>query len=267
MSRLFRIYRVLLKASLIRAFEYRAQIVLWLLADAFPLVMMAVWLALVSEVGVIQGWGQADFISYYLATSVVTQITVSGLTWAWDEEVRLGDLSVKLLKPLDPLHQLVVLELMSWKVLVVALIAPLLIVLALASPLVNYTTDPLLLLLFAVTLLAALVMNVFLSSFFGMLAFWITTSRNLFSLAYGVGQFLSGYIAPMALFPQEVQNLARLLPFRSYLGLPVETLLGRLTPAEVLEGLAVTMVWTIVFFVLYRWLWFKGLRRYEGVGA
>jgi ABC-2 type transport system permease protein len=111
------------------------------------------------------------------------------------------------------------------------------------------------------------VMNVFLSSFFGMLAFWITTSRNLFSLVYGVGQFLSGYIAPMALFPAEVQNVARLLPFRSYLGLPVETLLGRLTAAEVLEGLGVTLVWTVIFFLLYRWLWFKGLRRYEGVGA
>jgi ABC-2 type transport system permease protein len=99
------------------------------------------------------------------------------------------------------------------------------------------------------------------------LGFWTTQSKNFYSLVYGVGQFLSGFIAPLALFPGVFQSIADLLPFRSALGLPIEILMGRLTFDQITAGLIITLVWTVAMFVLYRVLWQRGLKRYEAVGA
>lgn len=267
MIKLLRVYRVLLRAAWLRALEYRAQLILWLLSSVFPLVMMAVWLALVDQAGAINGWGQSDFISYYVATTLVSQLTSAYLVWTWDENIRTGSLSMKLLKPVDPAHQMIGLELMGWKMLVALIIGPIVIMLALLSPSVNYTTNPLFLLAFVATVTLAGLMNVALACLFGVIAFWTTQSRNLYNLVFGVGQFLAGFIAPLAMFPEGIQQIARVLPFRSTLGLPVEILMGRLSLSEIGIGLAVTMLWGVLFFILYRALWPYALRRYEAVGA
>src|SRR5262245_39468266 len=267
MRRLLRIYRALLKAAWLRALEYRAQMILWILSSIFPLVMMAVWLALVDEAGSIQGWDKTDFISYYVAVTVVRHLTSAWLIWDWDENIRLGNLSFKLLKPVDPLHQLVGQEMLGWKVLVVAVVVPIAAFIALGTSLVSYSADPLHWAAFLVSIVLALLLNIFFYSLFGVFSFWRTQSRNLYILVFGVGQFLSGFIAPLALFPAEFQNVASLLPFRALVGLPVEILMGRLTPSEIGFGLVVTAIWVILFFVGYRILWYRGLRRYEAVGA
>jgi ABC-2 type transport system permease protein len=263
-----RIYAALIRALWLRALEYRAQLALWLLSSIFPLVMMAIWLALISEAGAINGWGDVEFVSYYVAAAVCRSLTEVWITWTWDEQLRTGELSVKLLKPVDPLTQIVGYEVLGWKLLIAAILVPLVSVLALLSPLVNYTTDPLRILACAAMVIAAMIMNTYLASVFGVLGLWTTQSRNLFGLLYGgVGQFFAGFIAPLSLFPEGFQAIAGVLPFRSSLALPVEILMGRLSGAEIAVGFLVTFAWGIGAWLLYRWLWRRGLRHYEAVGA
>ncbi len=100
MRRLMRIYRVLIQTAWATALEYRAQVLLWILSSIFPLVMMVVWLAVVDEAGPLTGWGRADFISYYVGAALVYQFTFVWTVWQWDDDIRTGDLSPKLLKPL-----------------------------------------------------------------------------------------------------------------------------------------------------------------------
>ena len=78
---------------------------------------------------------------------------------------------------------------------------------------------------------------------------------------------LSGQIAPLSLFPSFVQIAADILPFRWMLGFPVELLLGRLTPAETLTGLAAQAAWAVVSVFLLRFVWRAGVRSYSAVGA
>jgi ABC-2 type transport system permease protein len=110
-------------------------------------------------------------------------------------------------------------------------------------------------------------LNMLMSSTLGVLAFWSTQGRNFSGLLFGVGQFLSGWIAPLALFPESFRQTAYLLPFRSTLGLPLEILMGRLDEAETAFAFGITLTWIVFFLILYRVLWRFGLRRYEAVGA
>src|SRR5919199_1966186 len=141
MRDLLRAYRALLRASWANMLEYRAQVILWILSAIFPLVMMVVWLAIVDEAGPIAGWNGSDFISYYVAAAMVNHFTFAWSVWDWDEDVRTGKLSVKLLKPLDPFHHYFSDELGS-KLFTAMVIVPIVIVASILFPAIHYPLTP-----------------------------------------------------------------------------------------------------------------------------
>jgi len=228
--------------------------------------MMVVWLAVVDEAGPITGWGRADFISYYVAAAMVYEATASWTLWDWDDDIRTGKLSVKLLKPLDPIHSILSSQ-FGWKFIILLIVVPVVAVLAWLSPAIQYTRNPAMLAAFGLSVIAGFAVNFTMSSAFAMIAFWSTQSSNVYSFWYGVGQFLSGWIAPLALFPPAIRLIAYWLPFRSTLGFPIEILMGQLHWPAIWSGFAISLAWIMVFLVVYRFLWRRGLRRYEAVGA
>jgi len=266
MRDLFRIYRALLQTAWATALEYRAQAVIWILSSIFPLVMMVVWLAIVDEAGPLIGWGRGDFISYYVGAALVHQLTFVWSVWQWDDDIRTGHLSVKLLKPLDPFHYLMT-EQLGWKLFILVFLAPLVVVVAWLSPEISYSLTVEQFVAFALSVAAGFVLSMLMSSAFGVLGFWSTQVANLYSLWFGVGQFLSGWIAPLALFPAGIRQVAYRLPFRATMGFPMAILMGQVTWLEIGFGFAVTLGWCVVFLILYRILWRLGIRRYEAVGA
>jgi ABC-2 type transport system permease protein len=266
MRKLGQVYGALLRANWGLVMEYRAQALLWIISFLFPLIMMNVWLAVVDEAGPLTGWGQADFVSYYVGVALMNYITVAWVTWDWDEDIRTGSLSVKLLKPVDPVHHLVTQEL-SWKFFTIVFLLPVIAAVAWASPLVSYPLTPLSLIACALAAITGFLINFLMNSMFGMISFWSTQSSNLEQLWSGGGMFLSGWIAPLALFPPTLQTLAVILPFRYTLSFPVEILMGRLTGPEIGWGFAASGIWILIFFILYRLLWRLGIKRYEAVGA
>jgi ABC-2 type transport system permease protein len=266
MRNLVRVYLALLKAAWATALEYRAQSLIWFLSFLFPLVMMAVWLAIVEEAGPAAGWDRSDFISYYVGAAIVNHLTVAWILWGWDEDIRTGTLSVKLLKPLDPLHHHLS-EQLGWKIFFLVVILPVVAIVVWLLPEIHYPLTLALGLTFVLSVVAGFALNIMMASAFGVLAFWSTQVRNLYSLWWGVGQFLSGWIAPLALFPVGIRQVTYWLPFRSALGLPIDILMGRLTWPEVWFAFAVTGGWNLFFLIVYRVLWRIGLQHYEAVGA
>jgi len=266
MADLARAYPALLRAGLLQAMAYRAQVVLWLLTSLFPLIMLGAWLSVEREVGAVAGYDAAGFVSYYVTAAVVNHFTVVSASWDWDHDIRTGELSVKLLKPLDPFHIHLTGHL-GYKALIGALLLPAITVLAVALPALHYPIRPGVWVIVAAAVASGFLLNLIMASAFAMLAFWSTQVGNLYQIWWGVGFFLSGWIAPLELFPAWFRAVARVLPFRSSLAFPVELALGRLDRLAVAEGFLVTLAWTAAFGAAYRLLWRRGLRHYEAVGS
>lgn len=252
--------------ALVEAMTYRAQIIIGFFLAIVPLIMMAVWLAVVDQIGPAAGWSRADFISYYVAVAVVYQFTISYTVWDWQRDIRNGDLSSLLLRPLDPFHFYLSRRL-GRKIFDVLLITPVVVLAALVIPELQFPLTPVRFVAFVISLIGAFLLSTLMGTFFGMISFWSTQSANLFGFWYGIGQFLSGWMAPLALFPDWFSQPASVLPFRSTLGLPVEILIGRLDDGAILTGLLISLFWNIAFALLYRLLWRRGLARYEAVGS
>ena len=100
-----------------------------------------------------------------------------------------------------------------------------------------------------------------------MVAFW-TTRIDAMNQAYIVTTlFFSGRLAPLDLFPQVVQRVADFLPFRWMLAFPVELLLGRVTPRELLMGLGAQLFWLFAGYLFMQLIYRAGIKRYAAFGA
>lgn len=245
---------------------YRARLTVWILSSLFPLLMMAVWLSVVDEVGPTAGWSISDFVSYYAGGALLFHTTNTFLTWVWDADLRSGDMSFKLLKPIDPFHQYLTQEI-GLRVVVLAFLIPALVVLTLLLPNLTYQLTPLQWLAAVAATITGFFLNVLMAMTFATIGFWTTQAGNLYSLWWGIGAFLSGWIAPLALLPEVVADVAGFLPFRSSMGFPLEIALNRLNGGEIAIGFAVAIIWIAVFTLLYRLGWRLGVRQYQAVGG
>ena len=100
---MLRKYWVLFKVNWRLVLEYRACMVIWVLANTLPLVMLAVWIS-IADAGPVGNYGAAEFTAYYLALLFVRQMTSVWVAWELDYDIRMGELSPKLLRPIDPIH-------------------------------------------------------------------------------------------------------------------------------------------------------------------
>lgn len=247
------------------ATAYRASLLVWVLATTLPLISLVLWRAL-AESGPIGGYDQAAFDSYFVVAFVVRQLTASWVVWGLDREIRTGELSSLLMRPVSPvLHHamtnLAALPLRS------ALAAPVAILVLLATGGIAVAGDVLALPLTAVALVLAWAINFLTQLTIGCLAFWLTRASSLYDLWLGAYIVLAGYMIPTSLFPAGLAEVARILPFHASLGFPVELAIGRLSTAEIGLGFALQVGWVVVLAGLGTLAWRRGLRAYGAFGA
>ena len=265
-ARLFPAYAQLIRAELGLVLVYRIRLILSVLTFVFPLVMMAAWMAVVDEEGEAAAWGSADVVSYYLVATVVYQLTSAWVVSRWDDEIRTGALSTKLLKPLNPVHHLLAAQLSS-KVFLLVFMVPVMTAAVLITRVQLRPPSFAMAMAAAGSLLVGFVLNLSMNLAFAMLSFWTTRATTLFVAWSGLGQLFSGFVAPLPLLPGGLRRVASLLPFWGTLGLPVEIFSAKLGWEEIGAGMITSMAWTAVFLTICRALWRTGLRRYEGVGG
>lgn len=79
--------------------------------------------------------------------------------------------------------------------------------------------------------------------------------------------FLTGELFPLDLLPSPLKEYVIALPFSCGTYLPAAYLSGRITTAEFTQGFISLAVGAVVFGLLARFVWRRGLRRYSGTGA
>lgn len=248
------------------AVTYRGRMVLWVVSGFFPLLLMAVWLTVSAQSGPPAGWTTGDFVTYYAAAAVIWFTSGQHVVWEWDQDVRSGDLSAKLLRPVHPFWQYAASDLGHRLVITFGLV-PLLAVAALLVPGLDYDLGPLEVVLVVLAVVLAWVLSVVMASTVALLGFWSTQTTNIWMLVWGLGSFASGWVAPLELMPGWLRGVAVVLPFRSTLGFPAELVAGRLDGAEVAVGFVVGVAWTLALALVYVAGWRRGVCRYQAVAG
>ena len=265
MRRAFALVAGLWKLGAAETLAYRASLIVWIASTTFPLISLVLWRAL-AEDGPIGGWQQQDFDSYFVAAFLVRQLTAVWVVWDLDRQIRTGDLSVLLLRPVSPiLHHAI--NNLSTQPLRLALAAPLALAVLLATGGFELVEDPRIWPLIPLALALAWLLSFVVQLAVACLAFWLTRASTLYEAYLGAFIVLSGYAVPTSLFPAGLAEVARALPFHAALGFPVELVIGRLSLAEAFAGLGLQLAWLTAIGLLALGLWRRGLRAYGAFGA
>lgn len=258
-------FAVLMRAAWADALAYRAQLFIWVITGMLPLIMLAVWRTLAGD-GVIGGYASDDFVAYFVGALCIRQLTGVWIIWDMERDIRLGELSPHLLRPVHPLWRYLAMALAD-KPLRLIMVAPIALIAALIAPGAIPRPDPLSLATLPLAMALAFTVYFLNQCCIGVLSFWWTQVLALQDFWFGVYAFSSGYLIPLDLLPPSVTAVLAWLPFRAMLAFPLELLLGRLDPAAIAWGFAHQIGWAVLLGLLLRWLWREGVSRYSAVGA
>lgn len=262
MSRSVRKARTLLSTYYAYMLEYRAELFLWALSGSLPLILMGVWIE--ASQGGQFGLTPVDFIRYFLAVFIARQFTVVWVIWEFEKEIVEGKLSFRLLQPMDPVWHHVsshLSERLARLPFALALVGLFFALYPQAFWLPSLTSF----LLFSFALILAFALRFLIQYTFAMFAFWTERASSLGQFWLLPYLFLSGYIAPLEVFPPAVRQVALWTPFPYLVDIPASLLMG--LPVNIPGAVSIMLGWGVLFFILNRWLWRRGLKQYSGMGA
>jgi ABC-2 type transport system permease protein len=265
MRRTLRAIPTLLRVGVAETVAYRAEFLIWILTTTLPLVMLALWTSVAAEAP-FRSYTSADFVAYYLAGLIVRNLTGSWVAWQISEEIRMGSMSMRLLRPIHPFISYAVSHLAAVPFRTIVAL-PLAAVLLFSSGASALATEPLQLALVVPSLVLAWIITFAFLFGLGTLAFLFTKTMALLNLYFGLFSLFSGYLMPIPLLPPVIRQIAEYSPFRFMFSVPVELMTRAIPTSELLWLMVGQLAWTIVTLFTALWVWNRGLRRYEAVGG
>jgi ABC-2 type transport system permease protein len=255
----------MLKVSFLDSLAYRAELFVWILATSMPLIMLALFSAVARDAP-IGRFGQSDFVAYFLATFIVRQLTSCWASWQINFEVRDGTLGQRLVRPVHPLWHYAAEQLayVPLRVLV-SLVAAAILLAAVGTH--KLAHDPVVWAIWALSLLGAWLITLFVQLAIGCLALLLESSLKIQDIYLAAFQVMSGYIIPIELFPRGVRAVADFLPFRYQIGFPVELMTGAYARSEALAMLGRQWAFVLVTLALVVVVWRRGVGRFAAYGG
>ena len=244
--------------------QYRAEIFLWAISGALPLILAGIWVHTARQNPGAFEWAPAEYARYFFCTFVVRQMTLVWVVWEFEQDVVQGTLSSYLLQPLDPGWRHFA-EHVAERLARIPVLVVLGVMFFLLYPAALWTPSARALGLAAAAMTMTFLLRFTVQYAFAMLAFWTERAHAIERLWYLPYLFVSGLIAPLSAMPQPLQNALLWTPFPYLIHFPAQILMGR--EVNLVWGFCVAIGWTVIFFITHRLLWRSGLKHYSAMGA
>ena len=120
---------------------------------------------------------------------------------------------------------------------------------------------------FLASLAMAFVLGFYMEATLGMLGFWFLEVSSLVFVYMLINFFCSGHMFPLDMLPAGWQTAVRAIPLQYLAYFPAAVFLGKITGAALVRGLALELLWCVVFFISARVAFHYGVRRYSAYGG
>ncbi len=265
-------YRHVLGIGIQNSLTYRFNFLARSLFGLIPLIaMLYVWRTIYSGKGgdgTVGTYSFAEMVSYYLMVTVVDALTaVNEDDWQIAADIKDGNISQFLLKPIDYLWYRLCLFL-SGRVTYIAVAAvPLAIFILCLHRYFVLPPDWVSLVFFLVSVVLTALLQFFMSYTMAMLAFWVLEVSTFIFILFAFEYAASGHLFPLDILPHWLERLLYFTPFPYQLYFPVSVYLGKSRGIELAQGLVIQLAWVIATYALARFAWNRGIKKYEAVGG
>lgn len=263
------------KISIHERLIYRADFMLGTLMRFLPtLTQIFLWWAIYEVVqtsgrGDIAGFGYKDMVAYYLMVIISRAFSsMPGLTRGIANQVRSGEVKKFLIQPVDMMGCLLMQRIAHKLVYYLVAAAPFALVFYMCGDYFIHGWPPVdVLIVFFLSLIFSFLLGFYLEACMGLIGFWFLEVTSLTFIYMLMNFLLSGHMFPLDLLPDAIRGIVDFLPFKYLAYFPAAVFLGKIEGPEMYRGLVVEIAWVVLFIVLSRVLWWRGVKRYAGFGG
>jgi ABC-2 type transport system permease protein len=244
--------------------------------------MLSLWQKIYSGSGATHsGWTKSEMIFYYMMLAVVDVFTaVNEDDWQIAADIREGNISQFLLKPIDYLWYRLCLFFSGRVTFVMMAGIPLVIFIFCFRSYFLLPASTAAMVVFPFSLLLTALLQFFISYAMAMIAFWLLEISTLIFILFSFEYIASGHLFPLGLFPQALEHagmtpaLAQgfyhalmLTPFPYQMYFPVALYMGKIAGADLWSGLLAQSIWVLLAYAFARFMWRRGVKKYSAFGG
>jgi len=210
----------------------------------------------------------AQMISYYLLVTVVDALTaVNEDDWQIATDIKDGNISQFLLKPIDYLTYRLFLFFSGRLTYLAVAAVPLALFILYFHKYFVLPANAATLGWFSFSTVLTALLQFFMSYTMAMLAFWVLEVSTFIFILFAFEYIASGHLFPLDILPRGLEQALFFTPFPYQLYFPVSIYMGKTAGAELVRGLLIQTFWVIAAFGLARFAWQRGIRKYSAVGG
>jgi ABC-2 type transport system permease protein len=210
----------------------------------------------------------AEMVSYYLMATIVDALTaVNEDDWQIAADIKDGNISQFLLKPIDYLWYRFCLFLSGRLTYLAVAATPIVIFIVCLRQYFVLPPSWGAFGFFLVSISLTALLQFFMSYAMAMLAFWVLEVSTFIFILFAFEYIASGHLFPLDILPAWLERLLYMTPFPYQLYFPISVYMGKTQGVELAKGMAVQASWVIATYLLARFAWNRGIRKYSAVGG
>lgn len=251
-------------------FVYRWNFLLRSLFAVVPLIgTVYIWGAVFASRGTsVAGYERGDMIFYFLLAMLVENlVTPTEDEWRIAAEIRDGLISSLMIKPVNHLAYRAGLFASSRFLYSIVTLPVVAVVFWCFREYVRLPAHPETWGWFGLTLVFAAMLQFFIAYSLAMMAFWFLEISTIIFIFYSFEYFLNGQVFPLDLLPGWLDGFVRYSPFAYELFFPVQVYLERIQGTALIQGVCIQAAWVGTAFLIARFLWRQGAKKYQAVGG
>jgi ABC-2 type transport system permease protein len=251
---------------------YRVNYLTRTLFSFIPLfAMLSLWRTIYAGKGqgsALGGYSQAQMIFYYLLVAVVDVLTaVNEDDWQIAADIREGNISQFLLKPIDYLWYRLCLFFSGRFAFIAMACVPLMVFIFCFRDYVVWPAGGAALTAFVISLVLTALLQFFVSYTMAMLAFWMLEISTFIFILFALEYLASGHLFPLDLLPPVIGHALFFTPFPYMLYVPIAIYMGKIAGAAIWQGLLIQFMWLLLAYALARFAWRRGIKKYAAFGG
>jgi ABC-2 type transport system permease protein len=249
--------------------SYRVNFLFRIVFGFVPLMaVIYLWRAVYQGKATVGDYSLAGMTSYYLVVTLVDMFTaVNEDDWQIAADIKDGNISQFLLKPIDYLSYRLCLFCSGRMIYLVVSAVPMGLFLFSLRKYFTLPPDPATFGWFMISLALTALLQFFMSYAMAMLAFWVLEVSTFIFILFAFEYIASGHLFPLDILPPAVAKILSFTPFPYQMYFPTSIYLGKITGNVLAQGLMIQAGWVIAAYIVARIAWNRGIRKYAAVGG
>ncbi len=257
-------YLSIFSITLQEYFVYRLNMFMWRVRQIFVFLLpYFLWRAVLGGGGDIYGYDFGSIMTYLFGTTILRSLVMGSRTVDLGWMINSGMLTIPLMRPLNMFAFLLSRDAADKLFNLSFMFIEIPLILLVFRPPVFLQGDPYTLMITVVSIIFAILIYFFINIIFGSLGFW---TRDVWAprfLLMVILEFATGAMFPLDMLSGFWQSVLLWTPFPYLLFIPLRIYLGSSATMIYLIG---QFVWVILLYFISRYIWNRGLLRYEAEG-